>query len=142
VQRYRARISGPLLDRIDMHLEVASVPRDALRADRPDPQAEPSVTVRGRVERVRAVQMQRAGVINAALTPGQLRQHCALPESAQALIEQAMERLGLSARAYHRILKVARTIADLAGSATISAAHLTEAISYRRLDRAAAVPAR
>lgn len=135
VQRYRARVSGPVLDRIDMHIEVASVSREVLRVDANDPNSESSATVRARVETARQLQMQRAGSINARLTTKLIAKLCKLSEPSQALIEQAMDRLGLSARAYHRILKVARTIADLAASPDIELPHLTEAISYRRLDR-------
>jgi magnesium chelatase family protein len=136
VQRYRGRISGPLLDRIDMHIEVASVAREALRPDAADATAESSLLVRARVERARERQIQRSGATNAALNNRQVESVCKLSREGQMLVEQAMEKLGLSARAYHRILKVARTIADLAGSESIQVAHLSEAISYRRLDRA------
>jgi magnesium chelatase family protein len=134
VQRYRGRISGPLLDRIDMHVEVPKVPRDKLRA-KSDETVEGTAQVRERVERARAVQVQRNGKPNAALKNRQIEKLCRLGDADQQLLEQAIERLGLSARVYHRILKVARTIADLAGSEDIHTAHLTEAISYRRLDR-------
>ncbi|HWQ94419.1 MAG TPA: YifB family Mg chelatase-like AAA ATPase [Gammaproteobacteria bacterium] len=134
VQRYRARISGPLLDRIDMHVEVPKVPREKLRA-RPDEAVGTTQQMRVRVEQARVRQMQRNGKPNATLKNRQIEKHCRLNEADQGLLEQAIERLGLSARVYHRILKVARTIADLAGSEDIHTAHLTEAISYRRLDR-------
>ena len=137
VQRYRGRISGPLLDRIDMHIEVASVAREALRAEAADAATERSLSVRARVERARERQIQRSGATNATLNNRQVESVCVLPSEGQLLVEQAMEKLGLSARAYHRILKVARTIADLAGAESIQIAHLSEAISYRRLDRAA-----
>ncbi len=135
VQRYRARVSGPVLDRIDMHIEVSSVPREALRIDVRDPNSESSDEVRSRVETSRQLQLNRTGSINARITTKQIAQFCKLSAPGQALIEQALDRLGLSARAYHRILKVARTIADLAASPSIELPHLTEAISYRRLDR-------
>ncbi len=135
VQRYRARISGPLLDRIDMHIEVPKLPKGSLRAEASD-KIETSRAVRERVEAARNRQMQRGNKPNAALKNKQVEKFCRLSDSDQRLLEQAIERLGLSARAYHRILKVARTIADLAGSEDINTAHLTEAISYRRLDRA------
>jgi magnesium chelatase family protein len=134
VQRYRGRISGPLLDRIDMHVEVPAVPRDALFA-KADEAVETTQQVRVRVERARARQMQRNGKPNHALKNKQIEKLCKLAEPDSRLLQQAIERLGLSARVYHRILKVARTIADLAGSDNIGTAHLTEAISYRRLDR-------
>lgn len=134
VQRYRARISGPLLDRIDMHVEVAAVPRDALRA-KPDEKIETSSQVRERVAAARARQLQRHDKPNFALKNRQIEKLCRLQEADNRLLELAIDRFGLSARVYHRILKVARTIADLAASENITTAHLTEAISYRRLDR-------
>jgi len=134
VQRYRGRISGPLLDRIDMHVEVPKVPREKLRASS-DETVETTQQVRTHVEQARVRQLQRNGKPNAALKNRQIEKHCRLSEADQGLLEQAIERLGLSARVYHRILKVARTIADLADSEDIHTAHLTEAISYRRLDR-------
>ncbi|RJQ48168.1 MAG: ATP-binding protein, partial [Gammaproteobacteria bacterium] len=137
VQRYRARISGPLLDRIDMHIEVPKLPKESLRARAGDT-TETSATVRERVEAARTRQMQRSAKPNAALKNKQIEKFCRLSEADQRLLEQAIERLGLSPRAYHRILKVARTIADLASSETIQTSHLTEALSYRRLDRAPA----
>ncbi|WP_147653802.1 YifB family Mg chelatase-like AAA ATPase [Vulcaniibacterium gelatinicum] len=133
IARYRARVSGPLLERIDLHVEVARLPPHALRADAPC--AETSATVRQRVEAARAVQHARAGKPNALLDAAQMRQSCRLAAADQALLERAVDALHLSARSLHRILRVARTIADLAGSADIATAHLTEAIGYRRLDR-------
>ncbi len=135
VQRYRARISGPLLDRIDMHIEVPRLPRDVLNAAAEGRSEETSATVRARVEAARARQMQRAGKANCVLSNRQIERACRLSKPDAQLLEQSIERLGLSARAYHRILKVARTIADLASSEEILTAHLAEAISYRRLDR-------
>ncbi len=134
VRRYRARISGPLLDRIDMHIEVPRLPQQALLGTPAEP-GESSAQVRARVEAARARQQERAGRINAALANRQVEKFCRLDGTDQRLLEQAIERLGLSARAYHRILKVTRTIADLDGSDLICTAHLTEAIGYRRLDR-------
>jgi len=132
VSRYRGKISGPLLDRIDLHIDVPSVPREVLRSET---QRENSETVRSRVEAARNRQQARAGKPNAALKNREVERHCRLAEADIRLLEQAIDRLGLSARAYHRILKVARTIADLAGADEIQTAHLAEAIGYRRLDR-------
>ena len=134
VQRYRARVSGPLLDRIDMHVEVPSVPREVLRAA-PAGGVEDSRAVRQRVSVARQRQLARAECANAALPNRAVEQHCRIRDEDSRLLERAIEQLGLSARAYHRILKVARTIADLAEAEQIQTAHLTEAIAYRRLDR-------
>lgn len=135
VQRYRARVSGPLMDRIDMHVEVPSVPQAMLRAA-PGDRGEDSAVVRRRVEVARGHQTRRSGKPNAVLKNREVQQHCRISDDDNRLLEQAIDRLGLSARAYHRILKVARTVADLAGENNIGTAHLTEAIAYRRLDRA------
>jgi magnesium chelatase family protein len=134
VARYRGRISGPLLDRIDMHVEVPRLSPTEL-SGAPDPRAETSAEVRARVERARELQLRRAGRANHALGSGDIDRHCALDAAGRRLMEQAMQRLGLSARAFHRVLKVARTIADLAGDRAIGVAHLSEAIGYRRFDR-------
>jgi magnesium chelatase family protein len=133
VQRYRARVSGPLLDRIDMHVEVPSVPQQVLRAS--EPNGEDSATVRVRVEAARERQVYRGGKANAVLKNREVNKYCRVSDADSKLLEQAIDRLGLSARAYHRILKVARTIADIAGEKDIQTAHLSEAIGYRRLDR-------
>ncbi|HEX8384800.1 MAG TPA: YifB family Mg chelatase-like AAA ATPase, partial [Rubricoccaceae bacterium] len=139
VQRYLSKVSGPLLDRIDLHVEVAPVPFSDLR--RPD-DAEPSSAVRERVVAARDRQAARvigepaAPSCNAGLTPPQVRRHCALDAGGQALLQSALTRLGLSARAHDRILKVARTIADLADAPEIRAEHVAEAVQYRSLDRA------
>jgi magnesium chelatase family protein len=137
VARYRSRISGPLLDRIDIHLEVPAVSYAELAAD---PEEENSATIRARVEQARSVQRARfqghRGVhANAHMTARDLKRYCRLSASVESLLRQAVTRLGLSARAYHRILKIARTIADLAGSVELSTAHVSEAIQYRSLDR-------
>lgn len=135
VARYRARISGPLLDRIDLQLFVPRVER-ALLLDARTP-AESSGAVRARVEAARRRQLARQAVVNAALGPGELERHCALGAAERQLLEQAMQRLQLSARGTHRVLRVARTIADLAGESRIGAPHLAEALRYRELDRGA-----
>jgi magnesium chelatase family protein len=132
VRRYRARISGPLLDRIDLHIEVPNLPRVQLREDMV---RESSEEVRTRVITARNRQLQRAGKTNMALTNREVEQVCRLTEADERLLDTAMTQLGLSARAWYRILKVARTIADLSASETITTAHLTEAITYRRLER-------
>jgi magnesium chelatase family protein len=134
VQRYRARVSGPLMDRIDMHVEVPSVPREVLRAN-PANRGEDSSRVRIRVEAARERQTSRTGCANATLKNREVEQHCQVSDKDSKLLEQAIDQLGLSARAYHRILKVARTIADLSDEPQIQTQHLTEAISYRQLDR-------
>lgn len=134
VSRYRARISGPLLDRIDMHVEVPRVSQIVLRDGSPGGE-ETSATLRARVTIAREIALKRTGRPNAWLSPPQVKQVCKINEDGHRLLEQAMERLGLSHRAYHRILKLARTIADLAGSEAITLSHLSEAINYRRLDR-------
>ena len=132
VARYRARVSGPLLDRIDLHVEV---PR--LRNDDESGLGESSEAVRERVTTARTVQIDRAGKPNQGLSIGDLRRHCALASSSRRLLAGAMERLHLSARARDRVLKVARTIADLAQSHRIDDEHVAEAVSFRTLDRGA-----
>lgn len=134
VRRYRARVSGPLADRIDIHIEVPRIPHQLLRGASAE---ETSEAVRARVMQARQVQIGRDGKPNSALSNRELEQCCQLAEADYTLLEQALEKLGLSPRAYHRILKVARSIADLAGSETIQTAHLGEAIGYRALDRMA-----
>ncbi len=133
VQKYRCKISGPLLDRIDMHVEVPPVPKQFLRDGK---RGEiPSSEIRRRVIRARDIQQVRGGCLNHQLHGEGLNRACRLTGDAQALLDTAMDKLGLSARAYHRILKVARTIADLAGTDNLSARHIGEAIGYRVLDR-------
>ena len=132
IRRYRSRVSGPLLDRIDLHIEVPRLAHKLLRGKTAE---ETSATVRVRVVAARERQLQRAGKPNTALSAREIERYCRLSDADYRLLEQALEKLGLSPRAYHRILKVARTIADLAGSDAIQTAHLTEAISYRALDR-------
>jgi len=134
IQQYRHRLSGPLLDRIDMHIEVPALPRAELVRRQPD-SAETSAAVRERVGQARAIAMARTGSPNSALQGEALEQHCRVSEEGRQLLEQAIARLGLSARAYHRLLKIARTIADLARNETIETAHLAEAVQLRCFDR-------
>jgi magnesium chelatase family protein len=137
IERYRSRISGPLLDRIDIHLVVPAVAYGDLVGEQG---AERSAVVRARVERARALQRRRfqgqRGIhANAHMTARDLRRYCRLTPPVESVLRQAVTRLGLSARAYHRVLKIARTIADLAGASELSTAHVSEAIQYRSLDR-------
>ncbi len=134
IQRYRSKISGPLLDRLDLHIEVPALPSSQLQSSQGKTPPESSAAVRERVVAARQ-RMQLRGVINSNMTNKAIEKHCLLNDSDQCLLVQAIDRLGLSARAYYRILKVARTIADLAGCEQIQTPHLSEAISYRRLDR-------
>ena len=134
IRRYLARLSGPLLDRIDLVVQVPLVEISELQAHAP---GEASAVVQARVCAARTRQLERQGAINSTLTVSAIEQHCATDDHGRALLAQASERLQLSARAYHRILKLARTIADLAGADAIGAAHLAEAIQYRRTLHAA-----
>jgi len=133
VSRYRSRISGPLLDRIDMQVEVPPLPQTELLEKRED--IESSATINQRVEMSRRSQLQRQGKPNAQLSSRETEDHCRLSGECRQLITQAATHLGLSARAHHRIRRVARTIADLAQSESIDVAHLSEAIGYRRFDK-------
>jgi len=145
VTKYQKRISGPLLDRIDIHIEVPRVDYEKLSGDRLD---ECSETIRQRVQAARDIQRKRFGlqslptlhrshetsdsvVCNADMRVGEIRQFCRLQDEGQGLMRAAMTQLNLSARAYHRILKLARTIADLAGCKEIQSVHLAEALQYR-----------
>jgi magnesium chelatase family protein len=139
IQRYRSKISGPLLDRIDIHIEAPSLRIGELRSTTP---GESSEVMRARCEAARAVQSERfqetdsaSDRCNARMSHAQIRKHCTINKEQGDLLQQAMEQLSLSARAYDRILKVARTIADLAGTERIETPHLLEAIQYRSLDR-------
>lgn len=134
-RRYQQRISGPLRDRIDVQIEVPPLPRvDLLNGMTQS--SEPSSSVRARVEMAWQRQMARQGAANARLDQAAMKQHCALSDAGQRLLAAAIDRLGLSARAFHRILRVARTVADLDNSDDIADRHLTEAVGFRRLDRA------
>jgi magnesium chelatase family protein len=136
IHRYRSKVSGPLLDRIDIHVEVPAVKYKDLtnNAD-----AESSEDIRTRVERARAVQTERFKRMkihcNAQMASRHIKKHCSIGDDSHALLEKAIDKFGLSARAFNRILKIARTIADLAGSEDINVTHISEAIQYRSLDR-------
>ncbi len=134
VAKYRAKISGPLLDRIDMHLEVPRVSHEVLRKGSPEGE-ETSAQIRTRVIAARQIAVTRQNKVNSELSAAEVKIHCILSEQGHKILEQAMDQFGLSHRAYHRILKLARTIADLANSDQIEIAHLSEAIGYRKLDR-------
>jgi magnesium chelatase family protein len=131
VARYRNRISGPLMDRIDLHIEVPAVPESDLASKQG---AESSAEIRGRVSAARARQLQRQGKPNHQLGVKEVESLCAPDAEGEKLARAALTRLGLSARGYHRVLKVARTIADLAGAGQVLAAHVAEAIQYRRFE--------
>lgn len=138
IQRYVGKISGPLMDRIDIHIDVPAVKFNELRGKNV-PDGDTSAVVRERVMHARDIQLSRFngdGIFsNSAMAPGQIRTYCALDTECEALLEKAMQRQGLSARAHDRILKVARTIADLDAAENIRPSHISEAINYRSLDR-------
>ncbi|MBI2998951.1 MAG: ATP-binding protein [Deltaproteobacteria bacterium] len=136
IQRYRSRVSGPLLDRIDIQVEVPAVRYQELASR---DAGEPSTMIRQRINASRAIQLKRfekRGIhANAQMGTKDIKRFCAVKEAGEKLLEVAINKLGLSARAYSRILKVSRTIADLEGSEEIQPAHVSEAIQYRSLDR-------
>jgi len=136
IDKYLSRISGPLIDRIDIHIEVPPVPYRELRSQR---DGSDSATMREQVVRARRIQRQRFGehttILNGQMSSRPLRKFCALDDPGERTLKQAMSELGLSARAHDKILRVARTIADLADAENIHADHVSEAIMYRRLDR-------
>jgi magnesium chelatase family protein len=137
IARYLAKISGPLLDRIDLQVEVPALAPEEIASTAG---GEPSSAIRTRVEAARAIQRERfrrsATRCNGEMTTRQMRRFCELDAASRRLLDAALSRLGLSARAYDRVLKVSRTIADLAGRESIEAAHVAEAVQYRALDRA------
>jgi magnesium chelatase family protein len=136
IVRYRNRISGPLIDRIDIHIELMALPVEHLMGDAREG-AENSAVVAQRAAAARALQLKRQGKLNARLTPTEVARYCELARDSRALLSTAIARLGLSARAYHRVLKVARTCADLRGDADIRMTDVAEAVKLRALDRPA-----
>jgi magnesium chelatase family protein len=135
ILNYNSRISGPLLDRIDLHLEVAALPFKEMNLER---QGESSADIKARVDRTRQVQKDRydgrgSVFCNGQMGPKDIRKYCALDAPATRLLEKSVEQLGLSARGYHRILKIARTIADMDGSESLQTSHVAEAVQYRRM---------
>jgi magnesium chelatase family protein len=139
IQRYVSKISGPLMDRIDIHIDVPAVNYKELRGS--DSKSESSAQIRERVLRAREIQLNRFAAggeriySNAQMAPRHIRTYCDLATDSERMLERAMQQQGLSARAHDRILKVARTIADMAGSPHIESKHIAEAIQYRTLDR-------
>ena len=134
--KYLSKISGPLLDRLDIHIEVPQVDFNKLSADE---KAESSKDIKARVNKARAIQNKRfegtSVTCNAKMTPSMTREYCKLNEQCKQMLERCFDSLGLSARAYDKILRIARTIADLDGSENIELEHITEAVQYRALDR-------
>ena len=138
VERYMGRVSGPLIDRIDIHVEVPPVPWKQLRGDQAglsSAQMREQVVAARTVQRDRFAKTSNGTTTNATMSSRQVRQFCRLDAAGEALLKQAMTELGLSARAHDKVLRIARTIADIAGEADIQSHHLAEAVQYRRLDR-------
>ena len=133
IENYRAKLSGPMLDRIDMHVHLSRVSVKALQVIKPD--GENSATIKQRVTQARIQQHQQRGKLNSQLTVQELQQYCQLDKELQTFLEVVCEKLNMSARAYHRVLKLSRTIADMANDKHITKTHLSEAIAYRSLDR-------
>lgn len=140
VQRYRNRVSGPLLDRIDIQLEMPRIRFSALCSSGEASSISESAQVRQRVVTARAIQMERCGKLNAHLSNRQIEQYCEPDAEQQVLLERVIEKFHMSSRAYHRILKLARTIADLAETEKLETTHVAEAIGYRRTDKRVALP--
>jgi magnesium chelatase family protein len=134
ILRYRNRLSGPLIDRIDIHIELAALPVQHLMSSARE-DAESTAQVAMRVAAARSVQLQRQGKLNARLSSAEVAALCGLDKESRALLGNAMARLGLSARAYHRVLKIARTCADLSGAPEIRSNDVAEAVKLRALDR-------
>ncbi|MBQ8505593.1 MAG: ATP-binding protein, partial [Clostridia bacterium] len=136
IHKYLTKLSGPLLDRIDIHVEVDNVTYDQLQEDQ---LSESSEAIRERINRARQIQLDRLGAngrrTNSQMTPADIKKYCKLDPLCQNLLQESFEKLNLSARAYNRILKVARTIADLEGSQNITVRHIAESLQYRTLDR-------
>ena len=132
--RYTGRISGPLMDRIDMHVTVPALPKEFFVSEKQEV-VEDSEIIRNRVTVARNIQLKRSDKINAQLSQQQIKKVCSIEKDLQIWLHETIDKLNLSARAYHRVLKVARTIADLGNSENIGKEHLLEAISYRKLDR-------
>lgn len=133
IKRYQGKISGPIMDRIDLHIEVPAIAAHLL-TEKKKPEQD-STEIRQQIDTVRQLQYHRQAKCNSELDGAELEQHVPVCSQGKQLLEQAIDRLGLSARAYHRVLRVSRTIADLAGSKNIQTTHIAEAISYRKLDR-------
>ncbi len=133
IHRYQKKISGPLIDRIDLHLEVPAVDLTDLQGE--GVLGESSAQVRARVIEVRALQFTRQGCLNCDLTPKDLKQYVVLDELSLVILDKAVNQLGISARGYHRILRIARTLADMERLTDVGSQHIAEALGYRTLDR-------